>query len=162
MNIKTTIKRSHKQNGAALIMALVLLVILTMLGLSTMSTSNMEERMASNSQEINRAFQAASTGLQLVLADDNAFSTNNTVASDGTADDPYDVTDNTIGGTGLYAYNATTTYNSLYRQSIPPPRGSGWDSSYAYYFFDVSASGSTDSGSASAMHAGAYQIGKAP
>ena len=149
------------QQGAALFTALIMLVLMTMLGLSTLTTSTLEERMASNSQEVNRAFQAASTGLQLVFNDENAFDTTLTVAADGTADDTYDVTDTSIGGSGSYAYNASTTYNSVFRQSTKPPRGSGWDSTYAYYHFDLSAIGSTDSGASSSLHAGAYQVGKA-
>ena len=162
MNVITSHKPGKHQHGAALFTALILLIILTLLGLSAMTTTTMEERMAANSQENVRAFQAASTGLSLVLSDEAAFDTTNTQETDGTADDPYDKTDTSIGGSGSYAYNAAATYNSVYRQSTVPPRGSGWDSTYAYYHFDLTATGSTDSGASSTLHAGAYQVGKAP
>ena len=151
----------NQEQGAALITALVLLVLMTLLALSTMTTSSLEERMASNTQESIRAFQAASTGLELVFNDEAAFDTTLTAAADGTADDRFDKTDNNIGGAATGYYNATSTYNSIYRESTSPPRGSGWDSTYAYYHFDLSAEGSTDSGAAAALHAGAYQVGKA-
>jgi type IV pilus assembly protein PilX len=149
------------QHGAILITALIMLVILTLLGLSSMSTTTMEERMAANSQEITRAFQAASTGIALAFSDEDAFNTVNTLETDGTVNDPYDKSDASIGGSGTYAYSATTDYNSVYRQSTVPPRGSGWDSTFAYYHFDLSATGATDTGATTTIHAGAYQVGRA-
>ena len=149
------------QSGAVLVTALIMLVILTLLGLSSMTTTTMEERMAANSQEILRAFQAASSGLTLVFNDEDAFATNNTKETDdGTANDPYDK-NAAVGATGSDGYNSNTVYNSVYRQNTTPPRGSGWDSTFAYYHFDLSATGSTDSGATTTIHAGAYQVGRA-
>ena len=51
------------QSGAVLLVSLVLLVALTLLGISTMNTSQLEEKMAANSQEYGHAFQAAETAL---------------------------------------------------------------------------------------------------
>lgn len=48
-----------KQQGAALIVSLVVLLVLTLIGVAGMNTSVMQERMAVNSQNANRAFQAA-------------------------------------------------------------------------------------------------------
>lgn len=151
-----------KQNGAVLITALIMLIILTMLGLSSMTTTTMEERMAGNSQEINRAFQAASSGLELVFSDEDAFNTTNTKALDGTANDTYFKSDTTVGGdsSNASAYSATTEYNAVFLQQVSAPRGSGWDSTFAFYYFDLSAAGSTNSGASSSLHAGAYQVGK--
>jgi len=155
----TRIQTGAGQTGAVLFTALVLLVLLTMLGLSTMFTATMEERMAANSQEINRAFQAASTGLALVFDDPAAFDTNLTLDNDGSATDLYVRRDDTVGGG---EYEATTAYNSVFRQSTAPHRGSGWDSSYAYFHFNLSASGGTESGATTTLNAGAYQVGRAP
>ncbi len=149
------------QRGAALITALVMLVILTLLGLSSMSTVTLEERMAANAQEINRAFQAASTGLEMVFTDATAFDTRLTIASDGTGADQYVKSDSGLGGTGVNAYSATANYNSVFRQMTVPPRGSGWDSSYGYYHFQLSSTGTTTSGASATVNTGAYQIGKA-
>ena len=153
---------SNTQGGAALITALVMLVILTLLGLSSMTTTTMEERMAANSQELNRAFQAASSGLELVFSDEEAFNTANTKDLDGTANDTYFKSDTTVGGdsSDTNAYSATTNYNAVFLQQVSAPRGSGWDSTFAFYYFDLSASGSTASGASSTLHAGAYQVGK--
>lgn len=163
----------EQQSGAALITALILLVILTMLGLSNMSSTTMEERMASNTQLMSRVFQAAETGLQIVFSDTDAFDTTLTEDADGTSDDKYaNKYNSTIGGSSSNSYEAVATYNSVFKQETKPPRGSGWDSSFSYYHFDLSATGcvvtdNTDtdcSSSAVAMnslHQGAYQVGKA-
>jgi Tfp pilus assembly protein PilX len=169
MKYQNNLSTGTQQQGAVLVTALILLVLLTMLGVTSMSTTTMEERMAANSQEINRAFQAASTGLEIVFNDGKAFDTRNTIETDGGSNDPYsdpddptrDKSDSTVGGTGSNAYLAKATYNSVYRQSTTPPRGSGWDSTFAYYHFDLSSTGTTASGASSTLHAGAYQVGKA-
>jgi hypothetical protein len=57
-----------RQAGSALIVALVFLIILTILGLSSMSTSRLELRMANNTQFADLAFQAAESGIDLMLA----------------------------------------------------------------------------------------------
>ena len=48
-----------KQQGIALIIALTFLLIMTLLGISGMKSSIMEERMAGNADDHNMAFQAA-------------------------------------------------------------------------------------------------------
>lgn len=53
-----------KQSGSVLILSLVVLLVLTLLGLSGMNTTIMQERMAGNVQEMNSAFQAAEAGLR--------------------------------------------------------------------------------------------------
>ncbi len=154
--IRATMNIQKNEQGAALITALILLVLLTLLGLSTMSTTTMEEKMSANSQENNRAFQTAESGLEMVLNDDSAIDTSNTQELDGTADDKYD---NTVT-VGSGSYTATTRNNAVYLQKTLPRRGEGWDSTYAYYYFDLSAQGTTNSGSTATVHAGIYQVGK--
>jgi type IV pilus assembly protein PilX len=54
----------RKQRGAVLIISLVLLVVLTLLGLSAMQNTSLEEVMAGNLRSENVAFQAAEAGLR--------------------------------------------------------------------------------------------------
>ncbi len=68
------------QRGMALIMALVILLILTILGVTAMTTSSLEEKMSGNIQEQNRAFQAAESGINKVLVDPNALVPNGSYA----------------------------------------------------------------------------------
>lgn len=54
----------HRSRGSALIVSMVLLLVLTMLGLSGTQTSTLELRMASNMTDRAKAFQAAEHTLQ--------------------------------------------------------------------------------------------------
>jgi type IV pilus assembly protein PilX len=58
------LNRAHAQQGAALITALLLLVVLTILGLSVMQMSRVQEKMAGNTRDINIGFEAAEAALR--------------------------------------------------------------------------------------------------
>ena len=58
----------HRQDGAALVVGLVLLVVVTVLAVSGMNTATTELAMARNDQNYENAFQAAETGLEQALA----------------------------------------------------------------------------------------------
>src|SRR3970040_2121955 len=55
------------ERGTALIMSLVILMILTILGITAMSTSSLEEKMSGNIQESTRAFEAAESGINSAI-----------------------------------------------------------------------------------------------
>jgi hypothetical protein len=55
-----------QQTGAALVVSLMLLVILTMLGISAMESTKLETKMATNTAEVNRALQMAEYGVSRV------------------------------------------------------------------------------------------------
>ena len=55
---------SHRERGAVLIVALLFLVMLTMLGITAMTGTTMEERMAGNARDNSIAFQAAEAALR--------------------------------------------------------------------------------------------------
>jgi type IV pilus assembly protein PilX len=57
-----------KQNGAALVVGLILMVVMTVLAISGMNTATTELAMARNDQNYENAFQAAETGLEIALA----------------------------------------------------------------------------------------------
>ena len=65
MNTKYQIQ---KQQGAALVVGLILLVVITVLAVSGMNTATTELAMARNDQNYENAFQAAETGLEGALA----------------------------------------------------------------------------------------------
>lgn len=52
-----------RQQGFVLVMALVFLALLTIIGVTAMSTTSLEEKMAGNMKDRNLAFQAAETAL---------------------------------------------------------------------------------------------------
>ena len=57
-----------RQRGVVLAIALIFMVVLTLLGLTTMGNSMLEERMAGNLQAKTQAFQAAETGVARLLS----------------------------------------------------------------------------------------------
>ena len=58
----------QRQHGAALVVGLILLVVITVLAISGMNTATTELAMARNDQNYENAFQAAETGLETALA----------------------------------------------------------------------------------------------
>lgn len=74
MNTLSPILQAHtplhpapSERGAALVIALVMLLILTILGVTAMNTASLEERMAGNTQEQTHAFQAAESGVNSAI-----------------------------------------------------------------------------------------------
>ena len=63
-----TIKTIQRQDGAALVVGLVLLVVITVLAISGMNTATTELAMARNDQNYENAFQAAETGIENALS----------------------------------------------------------------------------------------------
>jgi hypothetical protein len=145
------------QRGTVLIVALVLLVVLTLLGVSALNTTTIEEKMAANIQEVHRAFHAAETGLDVAFSDPDTFS----------------LTDTVPGQTELLEpYNAGANFEVEFLRATNPPVGSLYSAtSFSAYHFDMlSQAGSnvTDEGDVFepslraarvTLHGGAYQIG---
>ena len=141
------------QRGVVLITALVFLVILTLLSITALSTNTLEERMAANSQDVNRAFQAAESGISDAFTSGNAFTgtTNNFTVSDG---------DNDIGN-----YSANTNYTSAYRTSMPVEGFQDIDTVsdeglFRWHYYDIRSTGATQSGASSVVGAGARVMGR--
>lgn len=57
----------HRQSGAALIVSLILLMVLTVLAISTMRTASLELLMAGNAQYRESAFRLAQSGIDAVV-----------------------------------------------------------------------------------------------
>lgn len=101
----------HRQSGAALVVGMVLLFVLTLLSVSAMQTSTLELQMAGNTQFEQNAFQAAEAGLEramgaadLVLEDQiAAHDLPGTVDTAQTVVSWVDATPNLRGGTSLGA-----------------------------------------------------------
>jgi len=70
-----------QQNGSALIVSLSILLILTILGVSAMRTTSLEEKMAGNSRDSQVAFEAAEAALR---AAEMHIDSNNTSAYNDT------------------------------------------------------------------------------
>jgi type IV pilus assembly protein PilX len=67
----SSISRPQKQRGAALIVSLVFLLILTIISVASLQTATMQERMAGNMKDTTIAFQAAEAALRNAEIDIN-------------------------------------------------------------------------------------------
>jgi type IV pilus assembly protein PilX len=61
---KRNFQDHRRESGAALIVSLLLLLVLTILGVVMMQTSRMQERMAGNTRDLNMGLQGAESGLR--------------------------------------------------------------------------------------------------
>jgi len=143
-NLMRGLRSRERQSGAVLIISLILLLIMTLLGVTTMNTTALQEKMAGNSQEVNRAFQAAETGLSQAFADTTALDLND---YDG---DPVQIADKV----GL-----TTEYDVSFEGWTNPPTGSLYSAtSFQAAHFDMQSTGTTPGGVEKILHGGAFQI----
>ena len=63
-----TYSRSHtRQKGSALIVGLIIVLMMTLLGITTLRTTVLQERMAGNERDVNVAFQSAEAALREVI-----------------------------------------------------------------------------------------------
>lgn len=74
MNSRVINLSANRQDGAALIVVLMLLIVITLLGLASMRGAIMQERMAANTVARSVAFQVAEAGLrqaEIIVRDGN-------------------------------------------------------------------------------------------
>jgi len=137
--------RNH-QSGAVLIVAMIILVILTLLGVTAMNTTSLQERIASNTQEQVHAFQAAETGLNQAFADSLA----------------YDISGTYTGGAtpATFAGSAdSASYTPTFLGFSPPPPGSLYSAtSFQAAHFNFRATGTSATNLSIILNGGAYQI----
>jgi type IV pilus assembly protein PilX len=57
-------RAAARQRGAILVTSLLLLLVLTIIGVTTMQMTRMQERMAGNTRDLNLAFQGSEAGLR--------------------------------------------------------------------------------------------------
>jgi type IV pilus assembly protein PilX len=140
-----------RQRGAALVVGLVLLMVLTVLGVSGMNTATLELTMASNAQFNQDAFQSAETGIDLVIAR-RAF---NTIPGD-----PGNLIAPTPLGDGSYSTQAITTFE----QNTPVPdmgfsMGVGTSGAVQAYHFDIVSVGTGPRNARSTHNQSFYVVG---
>ncbi|BAU47702.1 hypothetical protein SVA_1126 [Sulfurifustis variabilis] len=127
-------------------MALVILLVLTILGISAMDTGSLQAVMARNTQDTHRAFEAAESGLSRAMNTAGSFDLYNPVTND------FDF------GSGTYKAKATVTTEFL--AFSPPKRGSGYSAiNFDSANFDQKSTGEVAATSAkTALHQGVSQI----
>ncbi|MEM1173649.1 MAG: pilus assembly PilX N-terminal domain-containing protein [Pseudomonadota bacterium] len=145
-----------QQNGAALVVGLMLLVVITVLAVSGMNTATTELAVARNDQNYENAFQAAETGLETALTQGN-YDTSGTATVTKTITDNekvsaeilYETTTSvpdkafSLGlGTGISAYHfvATSTAESRRLPGSQTERDSTATHTQAFYIVGPSDS----------------------
>ncbi|MCB1926124.1 MAG: pilus assembly protein PilX [Gammaproteobacteria bacterium] len=111
----------HGEKGAVLIVSLVILLVLTIIGISGAQRSVMEERMAGNYRDRLVAFQATETALRYGELEVAQASTYTTLLFDG-SDGSYDIT-GTTGGKDPYTdanYARTVSTLTINGAAAPP------------------------------------------
>lgn len=121
---------AHAQRGAALGVALIILLVVTLLGVGAMALTGTEQQMARNFQELNRAFQAAESGVTRALSQRSLFGSH---SSTNTA------------LTGIGAYDARADVAIGYLASTKPSRISDvWDpEKVSFHHFNIRSEGVT-------------------
>ena len=139
-----------RQRGAALVVGLILLLVLTLLAISGMNTATLELQMAGNNQFSQSAFQAAETGIEATIQSGN-FNTN--VAFDSGVVAIPASTD---------TYQATMSFNNDNGISPDPNGGSSIGEGgigFNAYHFDVASTGTSNRGATSTTTQSFYIIG---
>jgi len=114
----------RRQQGAALVIGLILLVVLTILAVSGVFTSTMELRMVRNSQSQERSFQAAEVAVEDALANPvlstSAVFNQATIAVPNSPGDTYSYQLAFVGqaplGTGMTGYSIGTAFETYHFQ----------------------------------------------
>jgi type IV pilus assembly protein PilX len=97
-HIRILISPSQLQQGFVLVVALVLLLVLTLLGLAAAQSTSLEERMAGNARNHDLAFQAAEAGLSAGITCLQTGAPACSVFNPGTT-----------GNNGMYQFSPTST-----------------------------------------------------
>lgn len=140
---------SNRQQGAALVVGLVLLVVLTLLAVSGVFTSTMELRMVRNAQSQERAFQAAEVAIENALA--------NPLISTGTPEIQAPIANpNAIDD--MYSYTLAHTCPSIVPVSTDPDKVFSIGEFSAYHF-EVDATGTGPDNAVAEHVQGFYVIG---
>jgi type IV pilus assembly protein PilX len=132
------------QRGATLIVGLVLLLVLTVLGVSGMNTATMQITMAANTQFQEDAFQQTEDAIDIQLATRD-YSTDTPHTLDWTGDPDFD-------------RRAVTTY----RWNTPVPAGRAFSlGTYEAFHFDVQSVGRGPRNATSQTTQSFYVVGAA-
>lgn len=122
---------SNSQRGAALVVGLLLLTVLTLLAISGMNTASLELVMAGNTQYHQNAFQAAETGIEQAILTANF---NPGAGTEGPVTEEIEDSE-----TDEYSI---TVIPQLSGAAQPALWGSTWDS-FSTYHFEVDSEGAS-------------------
>lgn len=138
--------RSH-QRGAALVVGLVLMLVLTVIGISGMNTATMELAMANATQVQQESFQQAENAIDIALAQELY-----------TTAGPRNVA--LIGGSTPYDRRAVTTYTEINTPVPGEANSSGVSGAMVAWHFETVAAGQSSRNAISGHIQGFYVRGR--
>ncbi|MBT3026628.1 MAG: hypothetical protein B6D72_19110 [gamma proteobacterium symbiont of Ctena orbiculata] len=100
MSLSRSIKTDSNQSGAALVVSLILLTIITLLSVSAMQNANLDTKIAVNHQFKEMSFRAAENALAIVTGPELSVLDNldiPNVVGEITSNDPFFTTHNAVG-----------------------------------------------------------------
>lgn len=142
---KIVIQINHKE-GAVLIISLIMLLLLTIIGVTAIQTTSLEEKMAGNMRDQNLAFQAAESALRV-----GETETATIAASDFYTGSTNPLSDINWANASVRAYKAnalyiiespTITYGFGYEAGTPS------SSAQTNYWYRITARGTSGTGNA--------------
>ena len=128
MRANTKIGPRGAQRGAALVIGLLLLLVLTILAVSGMNSASLEFVMAGNEQYRANAFSAAEAGIERTI-DSGTFN-------------PAVLTQNQNGAATATDNWTTQTLTQLGGNALPAMWGNSWNS-FATYHFEITSTGTS-------------------
>jgi len=144
MNNFTMKHMKQRQSGAALVIALILLVALSLMAISSMNTASLDLIMAGNEQYRGRAFAAAEAGIA------SAFKS-------GTFDSGADSSQSstaTGSGNDTYSYTITRPNSGALE---PPPSGNS-EGTFGTVYFRITSTGTSERGTTAQSRQELYEI----
>lgn len=135
----------NNQQGFVLILALVLLAVMTLIGVSSMNSANMELKAAGNAQQHHVAFNAVQSLIEFIVSDQGAAPVVDFQVSDSATTQT--VTTAVADASGLTADVVLEGCSASVGSSLEAGKG------FRYNFFNISASGSNAVGSATSIQA---------
>lgn len=141
-----------RQRGAALVIGLLLLLVLTILAISGMTTATLELQMAGNTQYKERAFQAAETGIEQAI-DQATFDTANALILANQKVDP------AVGSTNNDTYDARMEFDKNTGTTIVPGGGYSMGTGFQAYHFNIESTGRSERGAEATHTQSVYIIG---
>lgn len=142
---------ARRQRGAALVIGMILLMVLTLLAISGMNTATLELQMAGNAQYSENAFQASETGIEQALRDAKMLGVNTA----NTAPEK----DLPAPGSTVDRYKILTRHNADNGVTKVPSGGysMGVGKGFSAYHFDVTSTG-TSSRAATETHVQGFYV----
>lgn len=134
-------KYSH-QNGFVLILALVLLAVLTLIGVSSMNSANMELKATANAKQHQFAFNAAQSMLEYAISTTGVKAANFDFQSSSKTAQPVSVTIDTVVVAGSATYTGCGVGVGSSKEE-----GKGFSSNY----FNIDAAGLNKTKTASSI-----------